>query len=883
MAMVRESPPRAPPVRYTAQYGTRWQKEKAAAVDGAFEYPQDAKYVGPWIMGECVGKGASGHVKIAKHCKTGQLAAVKILSLDMVFSSHVSLNSRLQKFDKQRLGIDKEITMMKLMNHPNIMRIYDVYEGDQELYLILEYVEGGELFDFIVNRGKLPPLEALAYFKQIVYGLSYAHAFSIIHRDLKPENILIHSLNPPLIKIADWGMATFAPPSLELDTSCGSPHYASPEIVNGHKYQGTATDIWSCGVILFALLTGRLPFDDKDVRTLLSKVKKGRFEMPAWVDPQAKDLLYRMLVVDVSQRITMSELLTHPWLSNDTPGILYVPAPSVAELARPLRSAAHIDPDILEFLCVVWGRHAGAESVKSELLSPAGEGTLAKAFYFLLKVHRQRTLEGHGIFMDVDEPVNTPRAKAITKLYMSPLSKKDRPVSLGSSSHIMLSPKAPAMERNQTAPANCQSAHGTQNSQNSMSPARRSRPITPAGPRGHRPRPMSTPMGIHPTDLIPTGGQDPTSSVISAQTAPVTGHRSSFFAANPYCSSSQAGQGQNGPIVDRHSQRTMHGSYETRSQIDPFQTPMSAPPGRTSFALSPPTMSPPAPVLTFSPINAPRVTNQSFQRTMDDVAGRMNVLSADYARAQVQARAEALESAVRSSSEYTSSETPSVVSRSSDEYYLDKENVRMPGRRGTYLEVDDGQAFAGLGLGKNAMGRNLGPDSPTFASQKSPIIGSPVVGEFKGWFSNLFTWKAQVYALHSLDGLDRTRAEGLRLLSKCNVQWEAVDGVLHCRVPEAYDPATGAILIKGVRFRTEFISSLSNSGIQGVASPPRKGAALAPTGPYQCVMVLVQERGATSTFRMVYYRLREEWRMDAMQSPALEFEFVRQEDVMDIA
>ena len=297
-----DSPPRAPPVQYKTPLGTRWEKEKASAEVGAFEYPEDAKFVGPWIIGECVGKGASGHVKIAKHRRTGQLAAVKILPLH----SSRAIVENPAKTEKQRLGIDREITMMKLMNHPNIMRIYDVYEGDRQLYLILEYVEGGELFDFLVNRGKLQPLEALGYFKQIVYGLNYAHTFSIIHRDLKPENILIHSLNPPLVKIADWGMAAFAPPCLELETSCGSPHYASPEIVNGHKYTGTATDIWSCGVILYALLTGRLPFDDKNVRTLLGKVKLGKYEMPHYIDPMARDLLSRMLIVDVNRRITVS-------------------------------------------------------------------------------------------------------------------------------------------------------------------------------------------------------------------------------------------------------------------------------------------------------------------------------------------------------------------------------------------------------------------------------------------------------------------------------------------------------------------------------------------------------------------------------------------------
>ena len=300
------SPPRAPPIQYRAPLGTRWAKEKAAAGgSAAFDLATDPKTIGPWILGECIGKGASGRVKIAKHRRTGQLAAVKILPIAPLVSSRASLATQQAKTEKQRLGIDREITMMKLMNHPNIMRIYDVYEGEKELFLVLEYVEGGELFDFLVNRGRLPTHEALIYFRQIVYGLNYAHTFSIIHRDLKPENILIASLSPPVIKIADWGMAAFAPPCLQLETSCGSPHYASPEIVNGEKYQGNATDIWSCGVILYALLTGRLPFDDKNVRNLLSKVKSGKYDMPSWIDPLAKDLLSKMLVVDVNKRITV--------------------------------------------------------------------------------------------------------------------------------------------------------------------------------------------------------------------------------------------------------------------------------------------------------------------------------------------------------------------------------------------------------------------------------------------------------------------------------------------------------------------------------------------------------------------------------------------------
>ncbi|KAF8629035.1 hypothetical protein AX15_003595 [Amanita polypyramis BW_CC] len=402
MSSATNSPPRAPPIKYAAPLGTRWAKEKAAAGGAnAFDLPTDPKSIGPWILGECIGKGASGRVKIAKHRRTGQLAAVKILPIAPLVNSRKSLDTQQTKYEKQRLGVDREITMMKLMNHPNIMRIYDVFEGEKELFLVLEYVEGGELFDFLVNRGRLPPQEALEYFKQIIYGLNYAHTFSIIHRDLKPENILIASLSPPLVKIADWGMAAFAPPTLQLETSCGSPHYASPEIVNGEKYQGNTTDIWSCGVILYALLTGRLPFDDKNVRTLLAKVKSGKYDMPTWIDPLAKDLLSRMLVVDVTKRITIPEILVHPWLTNSstsphtkgkasrrlTPPL----PPSPSTVARPIASSDLIDPELFSSLRVIWGRHAdlAGETIKQDLCAPAGQGVYTKAFYYLLSKYRE--------------------------------------------------------------------------------------------------------------------------------------------------------------------------------------------------------------------------------------------------------------------------------------------------------------------------------------------------------------------------------------------------------------------------------------------------------------------------------------------------------------
>src|SRR5258708_7316173 len=172
-------------------------------------------------------------------------------------------------------------------------------------HLLLEYVEGGEVFDLLVSKGRLSLQEALCYFKQIISGVDYCHRFNICHRDLKPENLLLDANRN--IKIADFGMA-----ALELhggtgllETSCGSPHYASPEIVTGKAYHGAASDIWSCGVVLYALLTGRLPFDHPNIGELLKRVRAGRFEMPRDISHDARDLLARMLVVDPERRISV--------------------------------------------------------------------------------------------------------------------------------------------------------------------------------------------------------------------------------------------------------------------------------------------------------------------------------------------------------------------------------------------------------------------------------------------------------------------------------------------------------------------------------------------------------------------------------------------------
>jgi serine/threonine-protein kinase HSL1, negative regulator of Swe1 kinase len=177
--------------------------------------------------------------------------------------------------------------------------------------MIMEYIEGGELFDYIVEHSPLPLSEVVDYFQQIVFAISHFHSRTIAHRDLKPENILIDSNYN--IKVADFGMATWDSHPDLLKTSCGSPHYASPEIINGDRYEGKLSDVWSCGIILHALLVGSLPFNHKDVPILLQKIKKAEFEMPEDICDEAKDLLRRMLEKDPRQRIVIAEIIQHPF------------------------------------------------------------------------------------------------------------------------------------------------------------------------------------------------------------------------------------------------------------------------------------------------------------------------------------------------------------------------------------------------------------------------------------------------------------------------------------------------------------------------------------------------------------------------------------------
>ncbi|CAI6425404.1 CBM_HP2_G0010740.mRNA.1.CDS.1 [Saccharomyces cerevisiae] len=345
--------------------------------------------IGPWKLGETLGLGSTGKVQLARNGSTGQEAAVKVISKAVFNTGNVSGTSIVGSTTPDALpyGIEREIIIMKLLNHPNVLRLYDVWETNTDLYLVLEYAEKGELFNLLVERGPLPEHEAIRFFRQIIIGVSYCHALGIVHRDLKPENLLLdHKYN---IKIADFGMAALETEGKLLETSCGSPHYAAPEIVSGIPYQGFASDVWSCGVILFALLTGRLPFDEEDgnIRTLLLKVQKGEFEMPSddEISREAQDLIRKILTVDPERRIKTRDILKHPLLQKypsirDSKSIRGLPREDT--YLTPLsESNSSIDATILQNLVILWhGRDP--EGIKEKLREPGANAE--KTLYALL-------------------------------------------------------------------------------------------------------------------------------------------------------------------------------------------------------------------------------------------------------------------------------------------------------------------------------------------------------------------------------------------------------------------------------------------------------------------------------------------------------------------
>ena len=321
--------------------------------------------IGEYRVMTIIGSGTTCKVVLAEHSETHQQVAIKIIR-KVIF----------EKMPRLRDKIQREIALMRLFDHPHLLKLLEVCESARHLYVVLEYASKGELFDYLVKQKRLPFDVAMKFFRQLIYGLEYLHSHAICHRDLKPENILLGSNYD--LKIADFGFARWMKSNV-TDTSCGSPHYAAPEVIKAVPYDGRCADIWSCGVILYALLCGSLPFNDPSIRNLLAKVKAGQYIMPP-VPPDLQDLVSKMLIVDPNQRIKIEDIKAHRAFRWELPEQYVLPTPLPSPVKSDPIDPSTIDPDIMNALHQI-GYIDDAELYKDLV---AQGHTMAKVFYRML-------------------------------------------------------------------------------------------------------------------------------------------------------------------------------------------------------------------------------------------------------------------------------------------------------------------------------------------------------------------------------------------------------------------------------------------------------------------------------------------------------------------
>ncbi|KAM4750429.1 maternal embryonic leucine zipper kinase [Anableps anableps] len=252
---------------------------------------------------ETIGSGGFAKVKLGRHMLTGEKVAIKIM------------NKKDLGDDLPRVKV--EIEAMKNLSHQHICKLYHVIETSTQIFMVLEYCPGGELFDYIIAKDRLSEQETRVFFRQIVSAMAYVHSQGYAHRDLKPENLLIDE--DQNLKLIDFGLCAKPKGGLgyELMTCCGSPAYAAPELIQGKAYIGSEADVWSMGVLLFALLCGYLPFDDDNCMILYRKITRGKYDSPQWLSPGSILLLNQMMQVDPKRRLTVRQLLDHPWVMKD--------------------------------------------------------------------------------------------------------------------------------------------------------------------------------------------------------------------------------------------------------------------------------------------------------------------------------------------------------------------------------------------------------------------------------------------------------------------------------------------------------------------------------------------------------------------------------------
>lgn len=255
--------------------------------------------IGKYRVGRTIGEGAFAKVRLALDAEIGGTVAVKVIDRNTVLRNNLMYQ------------VKREISAMKLLNHPNIVKIHEVIATKTKICLVMEYVPGGQLSDKLSYHKRLGEREVKKYFYQLIDAVDYCHRRGVFHRDLKPENLLLD--NQGNLKVSDFGLSVLRKPGQLLSTSCGSPCYVAPEVIQHKTYDGAAVDIWSCGVILFELLTGYLPFQDHSLTNLYRRISRGQFAFPQWITLPQKKIILSILDPSPITRAKISDIFDDEW------------------------------------------------------------------------------------------------------------------------------------------------------------------------------------------------------------------------------------------------------------------------------------------------------------------------------------------------------------------------------------------------------------------------------------------------------------------------------------------------------------------------------------------------------------------------------------------
>eukprot|EP00128_Syssomonas_multiformis_P001269 Colp12_sorted_trinity150504_noHs@30093 len=287
------------------------------------------KRIGFYRLKQDLGSGSFAQVKLGVHVLTAEKVAVKIIDKSKLDEKHEQL-------------LQREIAMMEKVHHPNILRIYEVIETHHRLFIIMEYAPGGEMFNYVLQHGRYTEEEAKKHFGPVIAGIEHCHEKKIVHRDIKAQNILFDIYGN--VKVADFGFSTMAQDN-KLNTFCGSPPYAAPELFKEEIYAGEPVDVWALGILLYFMVTGNMPFEADTVTKLRQKVLEGKFTCPSYVSANCKDLIEKLLILDPAQRYTIAQIKAHPWMAG-----VYYPPPDPPRIYTHDQPPVEEDPEMREML-----------------------------------------------------------------------------------------------------------------------------------------------------------------------------------------------------------------------------------------------------------------------------------------------------------------------------------------------------------------------------------------------------------------------------------------------------------------------------------------------------------------------------------------------------